>query len=154
MKSDNVNDENERRYCCFSLSSSRLWSGALKLPHEHQFTEFIENLGTGQLVGRQVLASPCHGEIQVGLRDQHSLLEVEIVRARNLLQKALYKMPPGRSSISSTLISFFLLLFSTLCQSLSTRRENVHGKATYTNNTSNTGSSYPTNSDLQRELSR
>jgi regulating synaptic membrane exocytosis protein 2 len=73
----------------------KLWSGGLKLPHEHQFAEFIENLGSGQLVGRQVLASPCHGEIQVGLRDQHGLLEVEIVRARNLLQKALYKMPPA-----------------------------------------------------------
>ena len=72
-----------------------MWSGALKLPHEHQFAEFIEGLGAGQLVGRQVLASPCHGEIQVGLRDQHGLLEVEIVRGRNLLQKALYKMPPG-----------------------------------------------------------
>ncbi|CAF2925708.1 unnamed protein product [Rotaria sp. Silwood2] len=73
----------------------KLWSGGLKLPHEHQFAEFIEGLGTGQLVGRQVLASPCHGEIQVGLRDQHSLIEVEIVRARNLLQKALYKLPPA-----------------------------------------------------------
>ncbi|UJR09234.1 hypothetical protein I4U23_013480 [Adineta vaga] len=73
----------------------KLWSGALKLPHEHQFADFIEGLGTGQLVGRQVLASPCHGEIQVGLRDQHGLLEVEIVRARNLQQKPLYKMPPA-----------------------------------------------------------
>ncbi|CAF4144395.1 unnamed protein product, partial [Rotaria magnacalcarata] len=73
----------------------KLWSGGLKLPHEHQFAEFIEGLGTGQLVGRQVLASPCHGEIQVGVRDQHGLIEVEIVRARNLIQKALYKMPPA-----------------------------------------------------------
>ncbi|CAF4540050.1 unnamed protein product [Rotaria sp. Silwood1] len=75
--------------------SIELWSGALKLPHEHQFNEFIEGLGTGQLVGRQVLASPCHGEIQIGLRDHQGLLEVEIVRARNLLQKVVYKMPPA-----------------------------------------------------------
>jgi len=73
----------------------KLWSGALRLPHEHQFTDFIEGLGTGQLVGRQVLASPCHGEIQIGIREQHGLLEIEIVRARNLLQKALYKTPPA-----------------------------------------------------------
>ena len=73
----------------------RLWSGALKLPHERPFAEFIEGLGAGQVVGRQVLASPCHGEIQIGLRDQQGLLEVEIVRARNLLQKALYVTPPG-----------------------------------------------------------
>jgi len=87
---------------------SRLWSGGLKLPHEHQFAEFIEGLGSGQLVGRQVLASPCHGEIQVGLRDQHGLLEIEIVRARNLLQKSLYKMPPG---IYILLFIFPLCLF-------------------------------------------
>lgn len=80
----------------FYFHFHRLWSGGLKLPHEHQFAEFIEGLGAGQLVGRQVLASPCHGEIQVGVKDQHGLLEVEIVRARNLLQKAVYKMPPGR----------------------------------------------------------
>ncbi|CAF3542722.1 unnamed protein product [Adineta steineri] len=73
----------------------KLWSGALKLPHEHQFTEFIEGLGKGQLVGRQVLASPCHGEIQIGIRNQNSYLEVEIVRARNLIQKPYYKMPPA-----------------------------------------------------------
>ena len=85
---------NSHKLKAFSLIH-RLWSGALRLPHEHQFADFIEGLGAGQLVGRQVLASPCHGEIQVGLRDQHGLLEVEIVRARNLLQKALYKMPPG-----------------------------------------------------------
>ncbi|CAF1429769.1 unnamed protein product [Adineta steineri] len=81
---------------CHSMPHDmKLWSGGLKLPHEHQFADFIDNLGTGQLVGRQVLASPCHGEIQVSLRDQHGLLEVEIVRARNLLQKSLYKMPPA-----------------------------------------------------------
>jgi hypothetical protein len=99
----------------------RLWSGGLKLPHEHQFAEFIEGLGTGQLVGRQVLASPCHGEIQVGLRDQHSLLEVEIVRARNLLQKALYKMPPGILS-NSYFHNFFswFVYNSSLCKSLFT----------------------------------
>ncbi|UJR36942.1 hypothetical protein I4U23_029651 [Adineta vaga] len=74
---------------------AKLWSGGLKLPHEHQFTEFIEDLGKGQLVGRQVLASPCHGEIQVGLRNQNGLLEVEIVRARNLIQKSFYKLPPA-----------------------------------------------------------
>ncbi|CAF3784330.1 unnamed protein product [Rotaria sordida] len=72
-----------------------LWSGGLKLPHEYQFNEFVEGLGAGQLVGRQVLASPCHGEIQIGLRDHQGLLEVEIVRARNLLEKVMYKMLPA-----------------------------------------------------------
>jgi hypothetical protein len=99
----------------------RLWSGGLKLPHEHQFADFIENLGSGQLVGRQVLASPCHGEIQVGLRDQHGHLEVEIVRARNLLQKALYKMPPGKFSLNLLPHQFFHFPNSSICQSLFTR---------------------------------
>ena len=71
-----------------------MWSGSLNLPHERPFAEFIEGLGPGQVVGRQVLASPCHGEIQVGLRIQQGLLEVEIVRARKLLKKALYASPP------------------------------------------------------------
>lgn len=79
----------------------------MKLPHEHQFTDFIEGLGVGQLVGRQVLASPCHGEVQIGLRDQHGLLEVEIVRARNLPQKVVYKTPPG--------IEYFISFFHEIC---------------------------------------
>jgi hypothetical protein len=85
-----------------------LWSGALRLPHEHQFTEFIDGLGRGQLVGRQVLASPCHGEIQIGLRNQHGSLEVEIVRARNLPQKACYKTPPGLSCCNLNSILIYL----------------------------------------------
>ncbi len=95
------------------MSSSRLWSGGLKLPHEHQFMAFIQGLGTGQLVGRQVLASPCHGEIQIGLREQQGLLEIEIVRARNLLQKALYKSPPGLcSSILFSFVKYSISFFS------------------------------------------
>lgn len=68
------------------------------MPHERPFAEFIQGLGAGQVVSRQVLASPCHGEIQIGLHDQQGMLGVEIVRARNLLQKAFYVTPPGESS--------------------------------------------------------
>lgn len=117
----------------------RLWSGALKLPHEHQFTDFIEGLGTGQLVGRQVLASPCHGEVQIGLRDRNGSLEVEIVRARNLPQKVYYKMPPGSLYLifSRNQICIVLFLNSALCESLLTGWKNVSGKATHANHTAN-----------------
>lgn len=45
---------------------------------------FVEGLGRGQLVGRQVLGSPCLGEIQLGLFDRKGHLEVEVIRARGL----------------------------------------------------------------------
>ena len=133
----------------------RLWSGGLKLPHEHQFADFIEGLGAGQLVGRQVLASPCHGEIQVGLRDQHGLLEVEIVRARNLLQKPVYKMPPGSSkqSIWSSHHSSSSS-FSPVCESLSLGRQDVHREAANEDDAPHTRSFDTADTDLQGELSR
>lgn len=86
----------------------KLWSGALKLPHEHQFTEFIDGLGKGQLVGRQVLASPCHGNIKIGLRDKNGLLEIEIVQAKNLTPQLFYKTPPGNDNC---FIAFFFFYF-------------------------------------------
>lgn len=50
-------------------------------------TDFIEGLGPGQLVGRQVLASPSLGEIQLSLCDRRGNLEVEVIRARGLQAK-------------------------------------------------------------------
>jgi len=50
-------------------------------------TEFIEGLGPGQLVGRQVLASPTLGDIQLSLCDRRGNLEVEVIRARGLQAK-------------------------------------------------------------------
>ena len=57
---------------------------------------FIEGLGPGQTVGRQVLGSPCLGEIQLSFaRSQHGQLSVEVVRARGLQAKPGCKMLPG-----------------------------------------------------------
>ncbi len=50
-------------------------------------TDFIEGLGPGQLVGRQVLASPSLGDIQLSLCDRKGNLEVEVIRARSLKAK-------------------------------------------------------------------
>lgn len=57
--------------------------------------EFVSDLGPGQVVGRQVLASPCLGEIQIGLVDKRGTLEIEIVRARNLVIKPAGKNAPA-----------------------------------------------------------
>jgi regulating synaptic membrane exocytosis protein 2 len=54
---------------------------------EGHITDFIEGLGPGQLVGRQVLASPSLGDIQLSLCDRKGNLEVEVIRARSLKAK-------------------------------------------------------------------
>ncbi|PAA71686.1 hypothetical protein BOX15_Mlig011495g1 [Macrostomum lignano] len=62
---------------------------------EGQLTEFVEGLGPGQLVGRQVLGTPCLGEIQLGLFNRKGRLEVEVIRARGLYAKKGAKMLPA-----------------------------------------------------------
>lgn len=62
---------------------------------EGQLSEFIDGLGPGQLVGRQVLASPALGEIQLSLCDRRGNLEVEVIRARGLQCKPGSKVLPG-----------------------------------------------------------
>ncbi|KAH9283104.1 Regulating synaptic membrane exocytosis protein 1 [Echinococcus granulosus] len=56
--------------------------------------EFVEGLGPGQLVGRQVLGMPCLGEIQLSFFDRKGHLEVEVIRARGLQQKNTSKPLP------------------------------------------------------------
>lgn len=48
-------------------------------------SDFIEGLGPGQLVGRQVLGAPALGDIQLSLCHQKGFLEVEVIRARGLV---------------------------------------------------------------------
>ena len=55
----------------------------------------MEGLGPSQLVGRQVLGSPCLGEIQLGIADRKGHLEVEVIRARGLMAKPGAKILPG-----------------------------------------------------------
>ena len=69
----------------------------IRLGPEGQFGDFIEGLGPSQLVGRQVLGSACLGEIQLGLFDRKSSLEVEVIRARGLMAKPGAKILPGES---------------------------------------------------------
>ena len=65
------------------------------------FGDFVEGLGPSQLVGRQVLGSPCLGEIQLGLFDRKGHLEVEVIRARGLSSKPGTKLLPGKSAIQN-----------------------------------------------------
>lgn len=58
-------------------------------------SEFIEGLGPGQLVGRQVLGSPVLGDIQLSLIDRRGNLELEVIRARGLQTKAGSKLLPA-----------------------------------------------------------
>lgn len=60
-----------------------------------QLNEFIEGLGPGQLVGRQVLGAPSLGDIQLTLRNNRGYLEVEVVRARDLQPRPGSKVLPG-----------------------------------------------------------
>lgn len=48
------------------------------------FSDFIEGLGPGQLVGRQVLGASSLGDIQLSMCHQKGCLEVEVIRARGL----------------------------------------------------------------------
>lgn len=57
--------------------------------------DFIDGLGPAQIVGRQVLASPSMGDIQLGLFDRKGVLEVEVIRAKGLLPKPGSKILPG-----------------------------------------------------------
>ncbi|KAH1001611.1 hypothetical protein HUJ04_005605 [Dendroctonus ponderosae] len=80
-----------------SISSSEgsSWSPSLRLTGEGQLAEFIEGLGPGQLVGRQVLGAPSLGDIQLSLCHQRGVLEVEIIRARGLQARTGSKVLPA-----------------------------------------------------------
>lgn len=61
------------------------WSPSLRMVSDGgQLSEFIDGLGPGQLVGRQVLGAPALGDIQLSLCYQKGFLEVEVIRARGL----------------------------------------------------------------------
>lgn len=60
-----------------------------------QLSEFIDGLGPGQLVGRQVLGASSLGDIQLSLKHTKKHLEVEVVRARDLQAKPGSKVLPG-----------------------------------------------------------
>ncbi|XP_051156405.1 regulating synaptic membrane exocytosis protein 2 [Leptopilina boulardi] len=81
-----------------SISSSEgsSWSPSLRMAGEGgQLSDFIEGIGPGQLVGRQVLGAPSLGEIQLSLSYTKGYLEVEVIRARYLQAKQGSKVVPA-----------------------------------------------------------
>ncbi|XP_034947829.1 regulating synaptic membrane exocytosis protein 1 isoform X11 [Chelonus insularis] len=72
------------------------WSPCLRSTGEGgQLSEFIDGLGPGQLVGRQVLGAPSLGDIQLALSHKKGYLEVEVIRARDLQPKPGSKVLPA-----------------------------------------------------------
>ena len=90
--------------CSWLTSSARLGS-------EGQLSEFIEGLGPGQLVGRQVLASPALGDIQLSMQDKRGHLEVEVIRARGLQCKPGSKTLPGKKCFIIYYLKHLILPF-------------------------------------------
>ncbi|KAG8133862.1 hypothetical protein E2320_011604, partial [Naja naja] len=80
------------------LSISLIFPG-VRLAADSQFSDFLDGLGPAQLVGRQTLATPAMGDIQVGMMDKKGQLEVEIIRARGLVVKPGSKTLPGKRSM-------------------------------------------------------
>ncbi|XP_020817697.1 regulating synaptic membrane exocytosis protein 2 isoform X2 [Drosophila serrata] len=78
-----------------SISSSEGSSFSPSLRNDGALNEFVDGLGPGQLVGRQVLGAPSLGDIQLSLCHQKGFLEVEVIRARGLQQKPASKMLPA-----------------------------------------------------------
>ncbi|XP_062866584.1 regulating synaptic membrane exocytosis protein 1 isoform X1 [Trichomycterus rosablanca] len=70
---------------------------------EAQFSDFLDGLGPAQLVGRQTLATPAIGDIQIGMVNKKGKLEVEVIRARGLIQK------PGSKSLPAPYVKVYLL---------------------------------------------
>ncbi len=108
------------------------WVPSLRLAPEGEFSNFVEGLGPGQIVGRQALASPNLGDIQLSLCDRKSNLEVEVIRARGLQAKQASKLLPGLYSIFRNLLSLKLIntqINSALCQSISRQRKKMYRKS-------------------------
>uniref|UniRef100_A0A8P4JYV4 Regulating synaptic membrane exocytosis protein 2 n=1 Tax=Dicentrarchus labrax TaxID=13489 RepID=A0A8P4JYV4_DICLA len=76
--------------CGFSL----IFPG-VKLASDKQFTGFLEGLGPAQLAGRQTLATPPMGDIQIGMVYRKERLDVEVIRARGLVGKQGNKNTPA-----------------------------------------------------------
>ena len=74
----------------------RLWSGGFQLPHESPYHEFVECLGPGQKVSRQVLGLPCLGEVKMSIFLSNEKLTIDVSAAWHLKQKTGYKFLPGK----------------------------------------------------------
>ncbi|XP_062345793.1 regulating synaptic membrane exocytosis protein 1 isoform X30 [Cinclus cinclus] len=86
----------------YSSEGNLIFPG-VRLSADSQFSDFLDGLGPAQLVGRQTLATPAMGDIQIGMVDKKGQLEVEVIRARGLTQK------PGSKSTPAPYVKVYLL---------------------------------------------
>ncbi|XP_047221004.1 regulating synaptic membrane exocytosis protein 1 isoform X15 [Girardinichthys multiradiatus] len=84
-------------------SEGNLIFSGVNLGASSQFSDFLDGLGPAQLVGRQTLATPAIGDIQIGMIEKKGQLEVEVIRARGLVQK------PGSKSLPAPYVKVYLL---------------------------------------------
>ncbi|TRY95759.1 hypothetical protein DNTS_026441 [Danionella cerebrum] len=82
----------------YSSEGNLIFSG-MRLGADSQFSDFLDGLGPAQLVGRQTLATPAMGDVQIGLMDKKGQLEVEVIRARGLTPKPGSKSLPGEYAL-------------------------------------------------------
>ncbi|XP_048057902.1 regulating synaptic membrane exocytosis protein 2 isoform X11 [Megalobrama amblycephala] len=75
----------------------------VKISSDSQFTEFLDGLGPAQLAGRQTLATPPMGDIQIGMVHRKERLDVEVIRARGLVGK------PGNKQTPAPYVKVYLL---------------------------------------------
>ncbi|KAJ7985607.1 hypothetical protein DPEC_G00353820 [Dallia pectoralis] len=86
----------------YSSEGNLIFPG-VRLSSDAQFSDFLDGLGPAQLVGRQTLATPPMGDIQIGIVDKKGALEVEVIRARGLVGK------PGSKSLPAPYVKVYLL---------------------------------------------
>ncbi|XP_060936648.1 regulating synaptic membrane exocytosis protein 2 isoform X4 [Limanda limanda] len=86
----------------YSSEGNLIFPG-VRLSSEAQFSDFLDGLGPAQLVGRQTLATPPMGDIQIGMVDKKGALEVEVIRARGLVGKQ------GSKSLPAPYVKVYLL---------------------------------------------
>ncbi|KAM4705486.1 regulating synaptic membrane exocytosis protein 2 isoform 4-T4 [Rhinophrynus dorsalis] len=86
----------------YSSEGNLIFPG-VRLGSDSQFSDFLDGLGPAQLVGRQTLATPSMGDIQVGMMDKKGQLEVEVIRARGLVVK------PGSKTLPAPYVKVYLL---------------------------------------------
>ncbi|XP_075681973.1 regulating synaptic membrane exocytosis protein 2 isoform X17 [Rhinoderma darwinii] len=95
-------ESNDGSMNSYSSEGNLIFPG-VRLGSDSQFSEFLDGLGPAQLVGRQTLATPSMGDIQVGMMDKKGQLEVEVIRARGLVVK------PGSKTLPAPYVKVYLL---------------------------------------------
>ncbi|XP_075070038.1 regulating synaptic membrane exocytosis protein 2 isoform X16 [Mixophyes fleayi] len=95
-------ESNDGSMNSYSSEGNLIFPG-VRLGSDSQFSDFLDGLGPAQLVGRQTLATPSMGDIQVGMMDKKGQLEVEVIRARGLVVK------PGSKTLPAPYVKVYLI---------------------------------------------